>query len=238
MRQGAGGSWAGTTFTGPGPATGGTQFDPTYDPYSVYAARKAAAQSGGGGGGGSGGNVGYNAQGQITFGPLNPDTMQRAPAGMIWVSRGGGGGTDGTSSPQWYLEADPYYSAGGGTGGAGGGGGGSTTSLPGWGIQPAVPWLTTSYLQSYGGRPAPYANIHEQIGAAMQGHPAALPPYQWAIPEEMFAAQPGATGMPPGGWTQMLGYTPGVPSNYGFIGGRPSPYGPAAGPVGINPTIG
>lgn len=239
--QRAGGSWAGTGFAGPGPATGGTQFDPTYDPYSVYLARQAAAAQGGGGGGtqGSTGTTQVaNVNGREIY--LNPSVNsqgQPAPPGMVWVPNGGDGGGESLA----VNLNDPYWGSSGATQPTGvptTSGASGTSSIPGWGIQEAIPWLTTSYLQSYGGKPAPFANIHEQIGNAMQGHPAALPAFQWNIPEEMFAAQPGATGMPPGGWTQMLGYTPGAPSNYGFVGGRANPYGPGAGAVGINPAIG
>ena len=117
-------------------------------------------------------------------------------------------------------------------------------TAPGLQINPATPWITTPFLQSYGGRPAPfwdersgYANINQQIGQSMMGITPAPPTFAWASPERMKAAQPSASGFPPGGWTQMLGFTPGQPANYGFVGGRPNPYGNVTSAV-LNPTIG
>ena len=96
-------------------------------------------------------------------------------------------------------------------------------------IRPASPYITSEFLQTYGGVPAPFGNIHQQIGHSMAGVPPAYPGFKWAAPDMMKLGQPGATGVPPGGWTAMLGYTPGAPTNYGFVNGRPNPYGPKIG---------
>lgn len=79
-------------------------------------------------------------------------------------------------------------------------------------IKPATPYQTTWYQSTYGGTPtgglrsAPWANIHEQMGAALQGIAPAYPGFQWASPQAL--AQLGGYGLP-GGWTGMLGFTPG-----------------------------
>ena len=41
----------------------------------------------------------------------------------------------------------------------------------GFKINPAVPYQTTWNLQTYNGKPAPFINIHEQIGKAFEGVP-------------------------------------------------------------------
>lgn len=211
-----GGSWAGTTWSPP-PA-------PNYELPPGWWTPPAAGGTGGTGGTGTGGN--------LLLGPLKPDgTGVRAEPGNYWVYKEAPGESGGYM--QWTQEPDPGYA--GGTGGAGGGVG-TTTETAGLNITPAVPYATTNYRQTYSGRPAPYANIHDQMGHAMSGITPAQPGFGWANSQAL--AQMGATGMPPGGWAQMLGYTPGAPNNYGFIGGRPNPYGPGAGALGINPTIG
>lgn len=92
----------------------------------------------------------------------------------------------------------------------------TTTTEPGtatqFQIRPATPYQTTWYQSTYGGTPtgglrsAPWANIHEQMGAAMQGIAPAYPGFQWASPQALAAL--GGYGLP-GGWTGMLGFTPG-----------------------------
>ncbi len=83
---------------------------------------------------------------------------------------------------------------------------------PAFGIRPATPYQTTWYQSTYGGTPtgglrsAPWANIHEQTGAAMQGIAPAYPGFQWASPGAL--AQLGGYGLP-AGWAAMLGFTPG-----------------------------
>lgn len=129
------------------------------------------------------------------------------------VDGGGGGDTDG----------------GGGGGGSGDGGDGSGgkdgttpvvnggagtdvitlpdgTTSPRLNIRPAVPYQTSWYLQTYGGKQPPYINIHEQLGDSMKGIQAAKPGFNWASPEAL--SKLGGVGMPLG-WTSMLGFTPG-----------------------------
>lgn len=77
-------------------------------------------------------------------------------------------------------------------------------------INPAVPYQTTWYMQTYGGKPPPYINIHEQLGDAMGGIAPAKPGFNWASPQAL--AQLGGYGLP-GGWTSMLGFTPGGAKN-------------------------
>ena len=73
-------------------------------------------------------------------------------------------------------------------------------------IRAAPPYQTTWYLQTYGAKPPPYINIHEQIGDSLKGIQAAKPGFNWASPAAL--AQLGGYGLP-GGWTSMLGFTPG-----------------------------
>jgi hypothetical protein len=115
----------------------------------------------------------------------------------------------------------------------------ATPAGPGqFGIGTAKPYTGSPYTTSYGGKASPYASLQDQTAAAMTGVPTAYPGFAWASPGAMQRAQPSATGTPPGGWTQMLGYTPGAPSNYGFPSGRPNPYGFANLPLTINPAAG
>ncbi len=73
---------------------------------------------------------------------------------------------------------------------------------PGAGFQipQAVPYATSPYNQGYGGTPAPFANIHDQMGAAMNTVQPAYPTFRWAPgwAEMMGYAAPG-----PGGQTQV-----------------------------------
>lgn len=73
-------------------------------------------------------------------------------------------------------------------------------------INLAKPYSTTPYKQTYSGRAAPYANIHDQLGQAMMGLPVAYPGFAWANPASIARLQ--GVG-PPGGWTSMLGFQPG-----------------------------
>lgn len=84
-------------------------------------------------------------------------------------------------------------------------------------INLAKPYATTPYNQTYSGRAAPYANIHDQLGQAMMGLPVAYPGFAWANPASIARLQ--GVG-PPGGWTSMLGFQPG--NSY-------LPVGPSAG---------
>jgi hypothetical protein len=228
-----GGSWAGTTFNPP-PA-------PTRTP--------APPSTGGGSGGGGGGGGGNYTQTwgwvQVPAGSSeNPITVWKPVLGgqQGIPAEPGTAEYDALKNKMIAAQADAIYTAQGGNyqsivnnliSGDKWMNNTLTSSTAGdaaaaagkFAISKAVPYVTSPFDQTYGGKVAPYANIHEQIGAAMQGVPAAYPGFAWANPAVMKAAQPGATGMPPGGWTQMLGYTPGAPANYGFIGGRPNPYG-------------
>ena len=80
------------------------------------------------------------------------------------------------------------------------------TTTPGFAVNPAVPYQTSWYLQTYGGKAPPYINIHEQTAKSMQGIPAAKPGFNWASPQAL--AQLRGAGLP-GGWTSILGFTPG-----------------------------
>lgn len=73
-------------------------------------------------------------------------------------------------------------------------------------IQPAVPYDASWYLQKYGGKAPPYLHAQEQLGAAMKGIEAAMPGFNWASPQALAALK--GVGLP-GGWTTMLGFTPG-----------------------------
>lgn len=139
--------------------------------------------------------------GSIQLGPLNPTTGERANPGFHWVS--GQGDT-------WSQVADDATSGNG------------TKTAAGFQITPAKPWITTPYNQTYSGRPAPYANIHDQLGQAMMGQPVAYPGFAWANPASLAALK--GVG-PPGGWTQMLGFNPGAASGYNPI----NPYSPVGG---------
>lgn len=81
-----------------------------------------------------------------------------------------------------------------------------TPISPGLSIKPAVPYQTTWNLQTYSGKKSPYLNIHEQMGEAMKGIQPAAPGFNWASPQALAAL--GGYGLP-GGWTSMLGFTPG-----------------------------
>ena len=119
-----------------------------------------------------------------------------------------GGGDRGPGDP-WGGNGEPQPSNDPGSGG------GTTpppiilpdgTVIPGFQIHPAQPYAGSPFTQQYGGKPPPYASLQDQLGAAMGGIPPAYPGFQWASPQAMH--QLGGYGLP-GGWTSMLGFTPG-----------------------------
>lgn len=227
----AGGSWAGTTFN-PAQYSGLAENPiPGTDPYAEYRARHGIGSTGTGTGTTTTGGAGTGGT-RLDIGQTDPFTNLQIVGydgnGNYLVSNPGGG-----EDPKASVITGGHY---GDISGAITSGGtananprtnwlGVPITNEGWAINQAAPWQTTWYLQTYGGKKAPFLNIHEQIGKAMEGNPAAMPTFNWAGPGAMAAAQPSASGFPPGGWTQMLGFTPGMPSNYGFLGGRPNPYG-------------
>jgi hypothetical protein len=181
-----GGSWEGTTWNPPA----------------------APSYSWGGGGGATGGTGLGTGSGSnpIELGPLSPDgSGVRASPGNVWFWRGtmdqNGGGTP---TGDWIQVPGGSTATGGTTGGNTTVG--TTTTGTGLTINPPVPYNTTDYRQAYPDKLAPWPNIHAQIGAAMQGIEPAKPGFNWASPQAL--AGLGGYGLP-GGWTSMLGFTPG-----------------------------
>jgi hypothetical protein len=73
-------------------------------------------------------------------------------------------------------------------------------------IRAAIPYDASWYLQEYGGKASPFLHAQEQLGASMKGIQPAKPGFDWASPQAL--AGLGGYGLP-GGWTSMLGFTPG-----------------------------
>lgn len=213
----AGGSWAGTTFM-PNQATTLRQNPllPQTDSYAEYRARHGIGSTGTATGTPAGGGTPTGGATRLEIGQIDPGTNSKI------VGYDGNGNylvetTSGGDDPRTMVTTGSKYgdirgditSAGNTQANPRQNWLGVPITNEGWAINQAVPYQTSWYLSTYGGKPPPYINVHEQIGKSMEGVPPALPTFNWAGPNMMGAAQPYAVGMPPGGWTQMLGFTPG-----------------------------